>query len=704
MNILDLAKHFHVIPVNKNKSPKVKWNEYQNKKIDPKLLIGEYFGIICGIDGLMVIDVDNPFGDADDLFQFIYDNYDLTEFPIVKTQSGGYHIYFKCKESTDGNQKLALRINDKGKPSTIVETRESGGYVVAPGSPNYELISGDIFNVPVITTEERNNILSVCRSLDEIEKDEPVKQQYNNDYDNQKSPADTYHDDSHSLSETIQILKNHGWTTTDNIHWKRPNKDTQGISATLGKKGKDKFYVFTSNSHPFTSNDSHTKFGVKALLEYNGDFSACAKDLAKRYGIKTKKKEQPAPSSNNEKQKLTGKWAVLAEILRDWNLKFRYNVLTKCVEYQRKGSSWKVPDLIFGDLVYEMEVNKGIKSISSNKIREMINNTIICKEYNPITLFFKGLPKWDGVDYFKKVSEYITLDKDEIPEFFVSMLKKHLIRAVLCAQTDYVNRNALVFYSHEQEIGKTSFLRWLVPSEIYSEENIDPNDKDSILSLSRYLILNMDELDSLNRKELGKLKSFISKGGITKRLPYGRTDEKFERIATIFGSTNKMDILTDETNTRWLILKVKDFNWKGYTKDIDPKMLWAQAVAELAANSSAGELTKEEKQERERRNNLDHLETSQERELLQKYFREDDTGSMTATDIKIAIEKKHYNIKINDHQLYRELGRIFGKPKKTTVRGVSGRFYPVTYDFGEGAIGGKVNYYDKENVEEEAPF
>ena len=87
----------------------------------------EYIGFACGFNGYEVIDIDNHFGDADDLFQFVYDNYDLTNFPIVKTMGGGYHIYYRC-EKANGNQKYAVReiiendeskhvIDDKGNHS-----------------------------------------------------------------------------------------------------------------------------------------------------------------------------------------------------------------------------------------------------------------------------------------------------------------------------------------------------------------------------------------------------------------------------------------------------------------------------------------------------------------------------------------------------------------------------------------------------------
>ena len=325
----------------------------------------------------------------------------------------------------------------------------------------------------------------------------------------------------------------------------------------------------------------------------------------------------------------------------------------------------------------------GVDKISTSKIEEMIKNRTICDIYNPIKEFFNTLPKWDGVDYFEKICNYIDLDPDENTVFFQEMLKKHIVRSVRCAlEVKYAHRVVLTFHG-PQRVGKTKFFEWLCPTELYNQENIDPGDKDSILALSRYLIINMDDIDSLNRKEVSKLKGFISKGDITKRLPYARNDEKFNRVASFVASTNKSDILTDESNTRWLILKIKKFNWREYVKLIDPWQIWAQAKALYDEDHESGEMTSEEEEMQELRNNQQFLETSPEREILLKYFTEQDDSPMTATDIRIAIEERFKTIKVNMHQLTRELKRLYGEPKKTSIGGVSGRYYNLVHTLGK---------------------
>lgn len=653
------------------------WTPFRTEKIDPKLLAGhDFFGLSCGFENLEVIDIDNHFDDAEQLFQIIYDNFDLTKYLIAKTGGGGYHIYYKC-EDIAGNKKLAQRINSKEKPETLIETRGIGGYVICPPSPGYEFIQGSYDNVPTIDHFERAELLNICKALDEIpDKEKPEITPKTGSFEG-RSPIDTYHDDPSAIGETISLLRSCGWVSTDDKHWVRPGKK-KGISATFGKKGKDKFYVFSTNAHPFGSGESHTMAGVKALLCHNGDFSECAKDLASRYGLVKKSSNKGVDKAAI--QAVGGKWGAMFEIIEEWKLSFRYNELTNVVEYARGDGRWESPKLLYGDIIYDMEVNKNIKSVSKSKIEEMVASSSICELYNPVKNFFENLPVWNGEDHFKKLCSCIKLSPEENADYFEVMLKKHIIRTVKCASIhDYVNRMVLTFHG-PQEVGKTKFFEWLVPREIFNEEVIDPTDKDSILSLSRYLMINMDDIDSLNRKEVSKLKNFISKGSITKRLAYARNDEKFERIASFVASTNKLDILSDESNTRWIILKVLSFDWKKYTKEINPAQLWAQAISEFKAGND-GELSQEEKNIRDQRNDTQFVESTSERDILERHFTSG-AEKMTITDIIVAIQRHemYYTLKLNRTQLARELKRLYGDYKNTTRDGKQGRYYLLNHD------------------------
>ena len=289
-----------ILPVKTTKEPAVnKWKDIIFKAEDFKGVEG--IGIICG--EIECIDFDNHFEDAKEtLTQFIKipeikEIFDKYKLPIESTQSGGYHLIYKCDE-INGNQKLAQKPkwdeqNKRFIPDTIIETRGNGGYFVVAPTKGYKIIRNDILNIAKITKEERELFLSYCKSFNKWS--EPKK----NEYENTDRPGDLYNNDIYSIQEMKNLLLSGGWNEVKNNIWQRPGKK-KGISATLGQIAPNIFYNFSSNSYPFEPNTAYTPFQVLALLKYNSDFSECAKDLATKY---TPIKQEPKKVITEDKLK-----------------------------------------------------------------------------------------------------------------------------------------------------------------------------------------------------------------------------------------------------------------------------------------------------------------------------------------------------------------------------------------------------------------
>jgi hypothetical protein len=81
---------------------------------------------------------------------------------IARTVNEGYQLYYRCEQS-EGNKRLAL--NDSGQ--VLIEIKGEGGYVVAPPSPGYELVKGDLSAIQEISNAQREVLIHIARSLDE---------------------------------------------------------------------------------------------------------------------------------------------------------------------------------------------------------------------------------------------------------------------------------------------------------------------------------------------------------------------------------------------------------------------------------------------------------------------------------------------------------------------------------------------------------
>lgn len=302
MNMLQVAKDYlsaglSIIPTIKDtKRPAIpRWKPYQTMKPTEKEITswfsgnnGDSIAIITGqVSGnLELLDFDNKAELAKPWGKNIPK--ELKDRLIVeRSQSGGLHVVYCCPDcKIPGNMKLAQRkTGDKIK--TLIETRGHGGYFLSAPSPGYKLIQNDFTKIPIITSEEREILISAAAELNEYidEKqivDIPVKPV-------SRSGKLTPGDDYSNRGDVAALLQERGWTVTgrkgktqdgtETIYLTRPGKTLrQGHSASL-IDGRT-LYVWSSNALPFEPGQAYSPFAVYAILNHGGNFVEAAKQLA----------------------------------------------------------------------------------------------------------------------------------------------------------------------------------------------------------------------------------------------------------------------------------------------------------------------------------------------------------------------------------------------------------------------------------------
>ncbi len=252
-------------------------------------------------------------------------------------------------------------------------------------------------------------------------------------------------------------------------------------------------------------------------------------------------------------------------------------------------------------------------------------NTFLCSDYvprvNPFEDYFETTKHlWQEEahgDYIEKFALYIKVDD---PARFAIQFKKWLVRCVVCAlEDDYFNKQALIFVQENQNSGKTTLTRFLIPEALkdYQAENISV-DKDSLIALCQNFGVIQDELSTLSKTEVNAQKTLMSKSYIKVRHPYDRRPKMEPRRASIWGSTNKAEFLVDETGSvRWLCFGVREIDW-AYKSDIDINIVWSQAYS-LYESGFKYEMTLQEIQDNELVNSR-YKATTVEFELIQKYY------------------------------------------------------------------------------------
>ena len=145
-----LSQGMNLIPLlPKSKRPAIPWKAYQSKRYDGAIPESQNFGVVCGrISGnlfVLYIDIADP-SLPDRILKSA-----IKRTLVVRTGSGGYHIYVRCK-------KLPRSETLKGEHGRV-EIKSEGMYVVGPTSVHpdtgkeYEIIS-DVTCIAEVDFEE----------------------------------------------------------------------------------------------------------------------------------------------------------------------------------------------------------------------------------------------------------------------------------------------------------------------------------------------------------------------------------------------------------------------------------------------------------------------------------------------------------------------------------------------------------------------
>ncbi|MGN6341028.1 MAG: bifunctional DNA primase/polymerase [Ginsengibacter sp.] len=222
----------------------------------------------------------------------------LEKVRIHKTPSGGYHIFYRCTEPVPGNQKLAARpktaaeLQAKPRPTVVnfLETRGEAGYVLAPPALGYT-VSKDV-PIPVLSLAERNSIISLCRSYNEVIKTEPAVFK-------PSKADDNYYDlnpfeDFNRRCDPTSLMQELGWSTFKHnnhfIWYTRPGK-SKGVSMSFNLQ-KRFYYCFTASTE-LEENKGYSPANLLAVLKHGNDKKRLYADLVNRgYGMIKPKVEQ----------------------------------------------------------------------------------------------------------------------------------------------------------------------------------------------------------------------------------------------------------------------------------------------------------------------------------------------------------------------------------------------------------------------------
>ena len=255
---------------------------------------------------------------------------------------------------------------------------------------------------------------------------------------------------------------------------------------------------------------------------------------------------------------------------------FRHNIVSGKLEFQYFGKKkWNVMnDFIENSML--RECLKGRIKTNLSSLRNLLYSDF-CELFNPFEDYFFNLPTYDEkTDYITELANTITTTKQDL---WQQCFKKWLVAMVGCVLDEKVINHTVIVFSGKQGLGKTTWVEKLVPKplkEYLFSGTINPNNKDTLVQLAECMLINLDELENLNRSEIGSLKEIITKTQIRMRKAYGHNNETMPRRASFAGSVNTAQFLNDSTGSRRFLC----FELEGikYQHDVDINMAFSQAL------------------------------------------------------------------------------------------------------------------------------
>jgi hypothetical protein len=271
--------------------------------------------------------------------------------------------------------------------------------------------------------------------------------------------------------------------------------------------------------------------------------------------------------------------------IEESEIKLKYNELTHQLYYSESVDSetWE----LFNERI-EGKIRLDVLEMSMK--REEFESFIkyIPKSINPVKEFIADLPRWDGKDRFEELIKTLKFKNGRDANMATKMLRRWFIGVVNGLHNNpenesnpsiSPNENLLILIG-PQGVGKTRWMRKLIPEEwhfLFAEKpNMNFSDKDDRLLTCEKAIVAMDEMSPwLNNKTSNEqLKSFLSQKKFNIRVAYGKHNSEYYKIASLIGTSNHSEIITDPTGSRrfWPL----EITSADYLHKVDMAQLWAQ--------------------------------------------------------------------------------------------------------------------------------
>lgn len=296
--------------------------------------------------------------------------------------------------------------------------------------------------------------------------------------------------------------------------------------------------------------------------------------------------EQTSFPDLNDSGGVKGTIPNVRHLLKSYGVTVRYNVISKKLLISVPGSSG-APDNADNSAMSQLVSLACLNGMSNAQLANFVAVIGDQNQFNPVADWINS-KHWDGTDRLPAFYDTLTHREGYPHHLKETLMKRWAISAVAAVlkPSGFKARGVLTLQGG-QGLGKTSWVASLVPDQILRESTIkldhhlDAANKDSLISAVSHWIVEIGELDSSFKKDVARLKGFLTSGCDKVRRPYDRAFSEYPRRTVFTATVNDNNFLVDSTgNSRFWTIPVIGVN---FNHGIDMQQFFAQIAVEFHA-------------------------------------------------------------------------------------------------------------------------
>lgn len=247
--------------------------------------------------------------------------------------------------------------------------------------------------------------------------------------------------------------------------------------------------------------------------------------------------------------------------------------------------------------------------------------SVYCRKvaHDPVKDYLDGLV-WDGVERLDTL--FIDYMGATDNEYVRAATRKIFTAAVARVYEPGRKFDNMLILSGRQGLGKSTILRKMGRGAWFTDGVKTFEGKELCELIQGKWIVEISELEALNKSEVGRVKQILSQDTDRFRAAYGRVAQEYPRRCVFFGTSNHADYLRDRTGNRrfWPIDTEAAEPAKSVFSDLDKEVdqLWAEAKERYKAEEPlflTGEAAEIAEKEQE-----DHREHSEKEGLIREFI------------------------------------------------------------------------------------